>query len=156
MMNEDHRIRNDALGEHEVSWTPFPTLSYVLAISTAIFGAMHCAAWRAYFPSSSERILWIVASAVSILLPILNLVISMSCNTMVGMNARYFFKCVQEEAKQFAVIDDNNDTSRTTLFMFENRMWGRRDRTLVSCYLHFRYDAALIGGFGRACAGGIL
>ncbi|KAE8446053.1 hypothetical protein EG329_012561 [Mollisiaceae sp. DMI_Dod_QoI] len=60
-----HRIRNDAIRMRG----PMPLFSAIMAISTIIFGSLHCIAWRFDFPSKAELWTWRIASIVSATIP---------------------------------------------------------------------------------------
>ncbi|KAF2193106.1 hypothetical protein K469DRAFT_745478 [Zopfia rhizophila CBS 207.26] len=64
------RIKNDFIRLDRQG----PTISTVMAISTAAFGGLHFLAWNTEFPTKSEWIIWMVASGLSIVLPFLNLI----------------------------------------------------------------------------------
>lgn len=77
------RVQNDLMWM-EGNTPPIFTL---MAMSSLIFGGLHCLAWNFEFPSMIERTCWRVASLVSAILPVLvvavSLVISYFSNTVI-------------------------------------------------------------------------
>ncbi|AEO64639.1 uncharacterized protein THITE_47478 [Thermothielavioides terrestris NRRL 8126] len=50
-----------------------PLMLVLMAISSLVFGGLHCLAWSFEFPTPAERICWRVASLVSAILPVATL-----------------------------------------------------------------------------------
>lgn len=46
-----------------------PLLSKITAVSTMVFGGLHCIAWKFEFPSEAEAIIWRIASVASAIMP---------------------------------------------------------------------------------------
>ncbi|KAF2122333.1 hypothetical protein BDV96DRAFT_640381 [Lophiotrema nucula] len=68
------RMQNDAVDmdtELEI-----PLITYILTISAAIFGGIHCIAWTSEFPTPVERLLWLVTSILSATIPLAGLLAS--------------------------------------------------------------------------------
>jgi hypothetical protein len=78
-IRDTDRIKND------VVWMPrdtqrfsaVPLVFVLMAISSFMFGGLHCLAWNFEFPSQTELILWRVASVASSIIPILSLLASL-------------------------------------------------------------------------------
>ncbi|KAK3997211.1 hypothetical protein QBC44DRAFT_280831 [Cladorrhinum sp. PSN332] len=69
----DDRVSNDFVwmdGEVPLIWS-------LLALSSLLFGGLHCIAWSFEFPTQIEKMAWRVASVVSGALPTLSLVIAL-------------------------------------------------------------------------------
>ncbi|KAF2245606.1 hypothetical protein BU26DRAFT_607821 [Trematosphaeria pertusa] len=66
-----HRIGNDTMKKTQ---TNMLVISYWLTISTMAFGGLHCAAWGTEFPTNIEKVVWISASALSAIIPLINLI----------------------------------------------------------------------------------
>ena len=47
----------------------YKTSSYLMIVSSVVFGALHCIAWKYDFPTSAERLLWRIAAVASTVLP---------------------------------------------------------------------------------------
>ncbi len=47
-----------------------PPMSITMAISTAIFGGLHCLAWNFAFPTKTEMMIWMIASVLSATIPL--------------------------------------------------------------------------------------
>jgi hypothetical protein len=47
-----------------------PPMTITMAVSTAIFGGLHCLAWNFDFPTKSEMMIWMIASVLSATVPL--------------------------------------------------------------------------------------
>jgi hypothetical protein len=64
-----YRIKNDFVRLEGF----IPPMTITMAISTAIFGGLHCLAWNFAFPTSTEMMIWMVASVLSATIPLATL-----------------------------------------------------------------------------------
>ena len=54
-----------------------PPMTVAMALSTAVFGGLHCLAWNFAFPTKIEMLIWMVASVLSATIPLSSLLINM-------------------------------------------------------------------------------
>ena len=64
--NRIPRIRNDTF---RMQGERIPVISTVIAVSTLVFGGLHCIAWSFDFPSRAEVLIWRIASIMSATIP---------------------------------------------------------------------------------------
>ena len=81
------RIPNDEFRLQGVSGQ-FSVLSWTISLSTLVFGTIHCVAWFTDFPSHTERLVWLTASVVSAVLPLLNLLFTSVMREIVTFRVR--------------------------------------------------------------------
>ncbi|OCL06695.1 hypothetical protein AOQ84DRAFT_410365 [Glonium stellatum] len=55
-----------------------PTMAIAMAISTAVFGGLHCLAWNFEFPTEAELGIWMVASVLSATIPTFALLLNIT------------------------------------------------------------------------------
>lgn len=51
-------------------------MTVALAISTVVFGGLHCIAWKFGFPTKAELMIWMIASVLSATLPLFGLLVN--------------------------------------------------------------------------------
>ncbi|KAF9693345.1 hypothetical protein EKO04_008803 [Ascochyta lentis] len=83
-----HRIRNDELRTQGLS-RQFSVLNWSLSLSTLLFGTIHCVAWFTDFPSETERLLWLIATVTSAVLPLVNLTLTAITRQILIRTARH-------------------------------------------------------------------
>lgn len=66
---ECNRIENDFVRLEGF----IPPMNITMAISTAIFGGLHCLAWNFAFPTKTEMMIWMAASVLSATIPLATL-----------------------------------------------------------------------------------
>ena len=54
-----------------------PPMTITMAISTVVFGGLHCLAWDFAFPTRTEMMIWMVASVLSATIPLATLLINL-------------------------------------------------------------------------------
>jgi hypothetical protein len=54
-----------------------PPMTVAMALSTAVFGGLHCLAWNFAFPTRTEMLIWMVASVLSATIPLSSLLVNM-------------------------------------------------------------------------------
>jgi hypothetical protein len=95
---------------------PMPfMLSALMAVSSMVFGGLHCLAWNAQFPSKTEQVLWRVASLVSAALPGVALAITSIINVLAAT--------VSEESHLASVLD-----TLTPLHRLPEEYWDLLDK----------------------------
>jgi hypothetical protein len=75
-----------------------------LAISSFIFGGLHCVAWKFGFPTKIELMIWMVLSVLSATLPLLGLVSNLLTVRLIGHR-------LHESADRFKARSMNLDIS---------------------------------------------
>jgi hypothetical protein len=87
-------IRNDFV-RLEGFMTP---MAITMAISTAVFGGLHCLAWNFEFPTETEPMIWLAVSVASATIPTAALI----ANMVVVSSIRYAIrKFLQQFSKRF-------------------------------------------------------
>ena len=85
ILNNTRRVTNDTV------WMSkrVAGLHYILAITSLVFGGLHCLAWNFGFPTPAERLLWRVTSIASTFLPCLvigsNIALSCFCDHRIAL-----------------------------------------------------------------------
>ncbi len=54
-----------------------PPMTITMAMSTVVFGGLHCLAWDFAFPTRTEMIIWMVASVLSATIPLATLLVNL-------------------------------------------------------------------------------
>ncbi len=86
VLRECYRIGNDFVRLDGF----LPPMTVAMAISTAVFGGLHCLAWNFAFPTRIEMLIWMVASALSATIPLSSLLVNM---VVIGKIHRALSQC---------------------------------------------------------------
>lgn len=75
-------IPQDSFVANDVVWMEggVPVIFSIMAVSSLVFGGLHCLAWNSEFPSRAELMLWRASSLTSMILPIISLAFSLYLN----------------------------------------------------------------------------
>jgi hypothetical protein len=74
-----------------------PLISSLTAVSTMIFGGLHCIAWSFDFPSKAEQLIWRIASVSSATVPCIALFGSLSILWLIGTRKKRCRGVLQEQ-----------------------------------------------------------
>lgn len=96
------RIRNDFVRLEGF----LPPMTITMAISTAIFGGIHCLAWYFGFPTKTERIIWMVFSVASATIPTVALIANMVVVSSIHHEIR---KCSERFSERFKEWEKETD-----------------------------------------------
>lgn len=109
------RIRNDFVRLEGF----MPPMAVTMAISTAMFGGLHCLAWNFEFPTETELMIWMVVSVASATIPtatlIVNIIIVRSIWRAIRKFSLEFSKRFEEWDKDTPHDDKSHLNRRQTL-----------------------------------------
>lgn len=94
-----NRVKNDFILSSEDD--PAPSFSLLLAISTALFGGLHCVSWQAHFATRVERVFWLTSCITTTTIPLATLVIAAVAVFMIRAKLREFTAAVTAKYANF-------------------------------------------------------
>jgi hypothetical protein len=119
-VNESFRIANDFV-RLDGSINP---MAVAMAISTLIFGGLHCIAWIFEFPTKTELMIWMVASVASATVPTVTLVANIIVVHVIRKKVR---KCARALSNEFQEFRRGGEPGKT-----QEYVQGGEDRLLTS------------------------
>lgn len=127
-----NRITNDTI-RPQTQDAQFTTFSLALAFSTVVLGGIHCAAWRAYYPTQVERLLWMVASVLSTTIPLSTLIGTSILNFLHRRKIERILKQIIAEGRIQHDYDYSQDENQV-LFHKDGAFWSLGElHNYVSC-----------------------
>lgn len=114
-----HRIKNDNIPLAKSD--KWHTTIIVLAVLSAVFGCIHIIAWNFEFPSDVEKLLWRIATVMSIVVPGLGLItILLAQFTARDGNPREFMRNCLDVLREFSWLYHDIDSTTKAMSTLQN------------------------------------
>lgn len=76
---------------------PAFVFSFILAMSTIVFGGIHCLGWQSHFTTRVERVLWLSSSIITATIPLGNLVLTTAMLSLIRRRIQRFFSHLKKK-----------------------------------------------------------